>query len=55
MPNFPEVSATINVHGFVGFEFPENLPDNTRIIFGGEITLGEYRNNQQRMRYMPFG
>ena len=55
MPNFPEVSGTINVHGFAGFEFPENLPDNTRIIFGGEITLLEYRSNQQRMRYMPFG
>lgn len=55
MPDFPEVSGIIDVKGFDGCAFPEYLPDSTRIIFGGEITLGEYRNNQQRMRFMPFG
>jgi len=54
MPDFPEVSGIIDVKGFDGCAFPENLPDSTRIIFGGEITLGEYRNNQQRMQQLPF-
>lgn len=54
LPHFPEFSGVIDVRDFEGYEFPEHLPDSTRINFNGEVTLGEYRINQQLMRQSPF-
>lgn len=52
-PDFPEVSGIIDVQDYEGYEFPDHLPDSTRINFEGEVTLGEYRYNQRLIGRRP--